>query len=129
MKGMNQMFDHRIMECYRDPSTGRWRPKIEPDGTPRFRDDKTDANHISTVNSVLESIQDAVSEQDLIDNSAKIRTGYKARQQQKAEQEQRAAAEAKRKAEAARQQQQQAQQAQEQRRDEDMDDGPSYDDD
>ncbi|KAK5135527.1 hypothetical protein LTR08_005162 [Meristemomyces frigidus] len=79
MKAMNQMLDGRIIECYRDPLTAHWRPKIEEDGTPRFRDDKVDANHISTVESVLQSIKDAVSEQDLIDAAPKIRAAYKER--------------------------------------------------
>lgn len=65
LKGMNQILDGRIVECFRDRE-GRWRLKVEADGTPRFRDDKTEANHIRTVESVLESIGDAVSEQDLL---------------------------------------------------------------
>ena len=56
-----------------------WRPKLD-EGTPRFRDDKTDANHISVVESVLESIQDAVTEDDLIGAAQGIRSAFKARQ-------------------------------------------------
>ncbi|KAI5195426.1 cysteine proteinase [Aureobasidium subglaciale] len=58
MKGMQQILDGRIIECHKDEH-GRWRYKKEPNGEPRFRDDKTEANHISTVESVLESIEDA----------------------------------------------------------------------
>lgn len=80
MKGMQQMFDGRIMECWRDATTGRWRPKVEKDGTPRFRDDKEHANHVSVVESVIESIEDAVSEEDLVAHSARIRAAWKERE-------------------------------------------------
>lgn len=64
LKGLEQRLDGRIIECFRDDH-GRWCMKKEDDGTPRWRDDKPDANHISTVDSVLESIQDPVTEHDL----------------------------------------------------------------
>lgn len=79
MKGMHQMLDGRIIECHKDEE-GRWRYKKEPNGEPRFRDDKTEANHISTVESVLESIEDAVSEQDLLDNAKMISAQWKKRE-------------------------------------------------
>nr|POF05939.1 mrna-capping enzyme subunit alpha [Quercus suber] len=139
MKSMNQMFDHRIIECFRDPETAQWRPKLEDDGTPRFRDDKTDGNHISVVQSVLQSIQDAVTEQDLKSRAGAIRTAFKAREalqlqaakqaqlqaqaQQKAEREKREAAKV-----AAQAQQQKLKEA-EQSKMEIEDDGPTYDDD
>lgn len=91
MKSMNEQFDWRIIECWREADTGRWRPKLD-DGKPRFRDDKEHANHISTVDSVLESIEDAVSEQDLINAAGRIRAAWKERekkQKQKHEEEQR----------------------------------------
>ncbi|EME44995.1 hypothetical protein DOTSEDRAFT_103857, partial [Dothistroma septosporum NZE10] len=75
-----EMIDWRIIECWREASTGRWRPKLD-DGYPRFRDDKTDANHISVVESVIESIEDAVSEQDLVREAAEIKRAWKAREQ------------------------------------------------
>lgn len=80
MKAMSQMFDGRIIECHRDPDTTQWRPKLEPDGTPRFRDDKSQANHITTVQSVLQSIKDAVTEADLKGHAGTIRTEFKARE-------------------------------------------------
>ena len=80
MKGMNQAFDWRIVECFRDAKAGHWRPKLEEDGTPRFRDDKEHANHVSVVESVLESIEDAVNEQDLIANAGQIRAAWKKRE-------------------------------------------------
>ncbi|KAI5362349.1 Putative mRNA capping enzyme, adenylation domain, nucleic acid-binding protein [Septoria linicola] len=79
MKAKSEQYDHRIIECWREKDTGNWRPKIDDDGTPRFRDDKEHANHISVVQSVLQSIEDAVSEQDLIDAYTAIRTAWKAR--------------------------------------------------
>jgi len=78
MKALNQQLDGRIIECYKDRQ-GRWRFKKEKDGSPRFRDDKTDANHISTVNSVLSSIEDGVSEQDLLARDVDIKNAWKAR--------------------------------------------------
>lgn len=80
MKGMQQMFDWRILECWREKETGRWRPKIEKDGTPRFRDDKDHANHHSVVEKVLKSIEDAVSEEDLIAAAGRIREAWKERE-------------------------------------------------
>lgn len=80
MKGMNQKFDHRIIECWREKETGNWRPKIDGDGTPRFRDDKEHANHNTVVDSVLQSIEDAVTEDDLIAAFNPIRTAWKARE-------------------------------------------------
>nr|OQO15730.1 hypothetical protein B0A51_18469 [Rachicladosporium sp. CCFEE 5018] len=79
MKAQSEMFDHRIVECWLDPELKKWRPKLD-DGVPRFRDDKTDANHISTVKSVMESIEDGVTEQDLIAQQGKIREAWKARE-------------------------------------------------
>jgi mRNA guanylyltransferase len=126
IKGMGEQIDHRIIECFRDPVTGCWRPKIEKDGTPRYRDDKKDANHISTVRSVIESIEDAVTEEDLIANSKRIRDCWKEREaeeKRRHEHEKRRAQEAemnKRRAiEAARQRQQAMEQ--------DDDDAPKYD--
>lgn len=74
--------DGRIIECWLERPENeepRWRFKRESDGTPRFRDDKNGANHISTVEKVIESIQDGVSEQDLIDHAADIMKAWKKR--------------------------------------------------
>ncbi|PSN73865.1 mRNA capping enzyme, alpha subunit [Corynespora cassiicola Philippines] len=75
-KSLNQRLDGRIIECYRDES-GRWRFKPEHDGKPRWRDDKKDANHISTVLSVLESIDNPVTQRDLLDNEDRIKDAVK----------------------------------------------------
>ena len=80
MKSVNQMVDGRIIECHKD-GQGRWRFKREKDGTPRFRDDKTEANHISTVNSVLQSIEDAVSQEDLLSHDNAIKRKWKEREE------------------------------------------------
>ncbi|KAF1941919.1 mRNA capping enzyme, alpha subunit [Clathrospora elynae] len=65
LKSLNQRLDGRIIECYRTEA-GKWKYKAEADGSPRWRDDKKDANHISTVNSVLASIEAPVTEMDLL---------------------------------------------------------------
>lgn len=127
IKGMGQHIDHRIIECFRDPTTQRWRPKLEPDGTPRFRDDKRDANHISTVNSVIESIEDGVTEQDLIANSHKIREAWKRREaeakQQRDRERKRLEAE-----QAMKKQQEESHRQRQQAMEQDDDDAPRYDD-
>jgi len=74
--------DGRIIECWLEqPAYGesRWRFKRENDGTPRFRDDKHDANHISTVEKVIQSIEDAVSQEDLIAHEYDIMKAWKRR--------------------------------------------------
>ena len=78
LKGLQQMLDFRIIECYKDEK-GRWRMKLDTDGTPRFRDDKLEANHISTVDKVVESINDAVSEEDLLNVAPAIARAWKQR--------------------------------------------------
>jgi mRNA guanylyltransferase len=85
LKGLGQRLDGRIIECYRDVQ-GRWRYKAEDDGSPRWRDDKKDANHISTVLSVLDSIENPVTQEDLIAAEGRIRTAVKAIQQRDREQ-------------------------------------------
>ncbi len=72
MKALRQPLDDKIVECGQDMQ-GRWRFL-------RFREDKKEANHISTVESVMESINDKVSEADLIRSAKKIRDEWKKRQ-------------------------------------------------
>lgn len=83
MKALNEPLDERIVECYLDEEN-RWRFL-------RWRNDKHEANHISTVESVMESIEDSVSEEQLMASSRKMRDEWKKRQ---------AAADARAKAEA-----------------------------
>ncbi|KAI4151721.1 MAG: hypothetical protein L6R39_001963 [Caloplaca ligustica] len=72
LKSLAEPLNDRIVECFLD-ARNRWRFH-------RFRDDKTEANHISTVESVMESIQDRVTEEDLIGAAKKIRDEWKKRQ-------------------------------------------------
>jgi mRNA guanylyltransferase len=71
LKSLQQPLDDRIVECYMD-ARKQWRYM-------RFRDDKTTANHISTVESVIESITDRVTEKDLIAAAKGIRDEWKKR--------------------------------------------------
>jgi mRNA guanylyltransferase len=71
MKSMNIALDETIVECYQDKE-GQWRFL-------RFREDKKEANHISTVESVIESIRDKVTKEDLMRAQSNIRTSWKQR--------------------------------------------------
>lgn len=71
LKALNQPLNDRIVECFMD-SQKRWRFM-------RFRDDKTNANHISTVESVIESITDRVTKDDLMAAAKGIRDEWKRR--------------------------------------------------
>ena len=73
MKSLQQPLNWRIVECCQDKSN-QWRFL-------RFRDDKKEANHITTVNSVMESIQDSVSKEHLIGVAKSIRDHWKKREQ------------------------------------------------
>lgn len=73
LKALGEPLDDRIVECYMDASK-RWRYM-------RFRDDKQNANHTSTVESVIESITDRVTEKDLLAAAKGIRTAWKSREQ------------------------------------------------
>ncbi|EQK99424.1 hypothetical protein G6O67_007339 [Ophiocordyceps sinensis] len=72
LKSLNDPLNDRIVECGQDEQ-GRWRLH-------RFRDDKTEANYRGTVKSVLKSIADSVSEEDLYRAAGRIRDSWKARQ-------------------------------------------------
>lgn len=141
MKLLNESFDHRIIECWKDPNIPQrgewevWRPKLEPNNTPRFRDDKKDANHISTVNSVMDSIEDAVTEEELIRRQGEIRTAWKKRaevanQRELAKRKEAELAKRRQMEAAQRQQRQQPPQqaSQQQQVGGDDSDGPTYDD-
>jgi mRNA guanylyltransferase len=77
LKGLGSPLNDRIVECNLDDQK-RWR-------IVRFRDDKNEANHISTLNSVMDSINDRVSEKDLYRAAAAIRDNWKTRQAAHAE--------------------------------------------
>lgn len=71
MKAENTELDDRIAECAMDEKQ-RWTFM-------RWRDDKKEANHITTVESVIESIKDRVTKKDLIDAYDAIRDAWKKR--------------------------------------------------
>ncbi len=71
MKSLGQPLDEEIVECYLD-SEKRWKFM-------KFRRDKKHANHISTVKSVIQSIEDAVDDDDLVRACKGIRDAWKAR--------------------------------------------------
>ncbi|KAG4217432.1 hypothetical protein PC116_g34087 [Phytophthora cactorum] len=73
LKGLNEALDERIVEVYMDEQK-RWRFY-------RFRDDKADGNHISVVNSVVESIQDGVTREELLAHTKNMRDNWKTRNQ------------------------------------------------
>ena len=77
LKALNEPMNDRIVECSLIEGN-IWRFM-------RFRDDKHEANHISTVESVMESIQDKVSEEDLIKASKAIRDEWKKREKESIE--------------------------------------------
>lgn len=83
MKSLDEQLDGRIIECFKDEE-GRWRYKRESDGTPRFRDDKLDGNHISTVEKVLLSIEDAVSKEELLAAAKSIKDSWQQRHPEEA---------------------------------------------
>ena len=72
LKSLGIPLEDTIVECRMDRD-GRWRFM-------RFRDDKNDANHISTVESVIVSIRDRVGRKDLIAAAKTIRDGFKKRE-------------------------------------------------
>ncbi|KAF5026649.1 hypothetical protein F66182_1275 [Fusarium sp. NRRL 66182] len=71
LKSLDEPLNDRIVECNIDEKN-RWR-------IVRFRDDKNEANHKSTIVSVLESINDRVSDKDLYKAAVSIRDAWKAR--------------------------------------------------
>ncbi|KAI5821028.1 mRNA capping enzyme, catalytic domain-containing protein [Pyronema omphalodes] len=80
LKALGQPLDEEIVECRMDEEK-RWKFM-------RFRKDKKDANHISTVNSVIESIEDAVGQDELIRSWKEIRDAWKQRNAQQPGQQQ-----------------------------------------
>ena len=70
-KSMGKPLNEVIVECAMD-SQRRWKFL-------RLRTDKKHGNHISTVNSVIQSIEDAVGRDDLIAAAKEIKDAWKAR--------------------------------------------------
>lgn len=71
LTALNRPLDDAIVECFQDDAN-RWRFS-------RLRDDKDDANFITTVDKVMDSIRDRVSEEDLINSAPIIKTAWKKR--------------------------------------------------
>ena len=67
----NEGLDEAVVECHKD-GQGRWRYL-------RFREDKNEGNHVSVVEKVQQSIDDAVSQQQLIKEAPEIRKFWKQR--------------------------------------------------
>lgn len=76
LKGLGDPLISRIIECYVDDE-GRWRMS-------RFRDDKLTANHVTTVEKVIESIKFPVTAEMLEESGTVIREKWKARHGEKA---------------------------------------------
>lgn len=74
LKAWGDPLQDRVVECCLDEEK-RWRLY-------RFRDDKTEANHVSTVNSVLGSIKDGVADWELMEAAKGIKDGWRLRRQQ-----------------------------------------------
>lgn len=74
LKALNQPLNDRIVECVMDEHR-RWRFH-------KFRDDKENGNHFTVVESVITSIRDRVTEQDLIAKAKDIRTEWKRRERE-----------------------------------------------
>ena len=72
LKARGEPLNERVVECCIDKS-GNWRYS-------RFRDDKPESNHISTAEKVMESIQDGVTKQELINHQGRIKEAWKRRQ-------------------------------------------------
>jgi mRNA guanylyltransferase len=77
LKSEGHPLQDRIVECYKDDKK-QWRYM-------RFRDDKENANHSSTVASVIGSIEDRVTKKDLADAAPIIRTEWKRREAKRRE--------------------------------------------
>lgn len=71
LKDLNEPLNGRIVECYRDEN-GRWRYL-------RFRDDKDLPNFVTSYYSILNSIEDGITETQLEDMASDIRDKWKAR--------------------------------------------------
>lgn len=82
MKNSGESFNGRIGEC-RQNSDGSWELL-------RFRDDKSNGNHINIVLKILKSIEDAVTKEELIEAEVQMKARWDEREKnkQKAQQQQ-----------------------------------------
>jgi mRNA guanylyltransferase len=92
LKSLGKPLQDAIVECYQEEvpaqiSNGSQNGSHDnTNGNPtrrwrfhRLRDDKQEANHITTFNSVIDSIEDHVTEDDLLKQAEEIRSCWKAR--------------------------------------------------
>jgi mRNA guanylyltransferase len=87
-KQLNRPLQDSIVECFQEDLTAKGQngtngTTTEPHARRwrfhRFRDDKTEANHVSTFTSVIESIEDHVTQDDLLAVAEQMRTAWKVR--------------------------------------------------
>ncbi|ERF70410.1 hypothetical protein EPUS_05229 [Endocarpon pusillum Z07020] len=80
LKSLQRPLQDCIVECYLEPATAAEPAAAsDPDLHPPENDGEH-ANHVSTVRSVMESIEDHVTEKDLLDAAGGIRDAWKKRQ-------------------------------------------------
>jgi len=75
LKNLEEPLEERIVECNKD-TEDNWKLL-------RFRDDKSNGNHISIVHKVLQSIKDAVTKEELIEWAPRFENAWKARSAKK----------------------------------------------
>lgn len=73
LKALEEPLNDRIVEAFKDEEN-RWRYM-------RFRDDKEAGNYITTVDKVIESINDSVSKEELLEAWPEVRARWKEREQ------------------------------------------------
>ncbi|KAI9143388.1 mRNA capping enzyme, catalytic domain-containing protein [Paraphysoderma sedebokerense] len=73
---LNPYMHGKVIECWYDPQwPNNWRFM-------RFRDDKDTANHASVFRSIMDSIRDGVSKEELLQKTESIRSHWKEREKQ-----------------------------------------------